>query len=136
MMRDDSEAESDFEQELLKGKDASAAKEPEDEESSGEEVDFKDSSFLGKRSHSNQVLNLSESESSGEESAPPPSKAKKNQKTPSMRSSYFSNAAVEMVVSEDADASQRLVALASNLEATKDVWKDKGGDLKDVKKTS
>jgi len=136
MMRDDSDAESDFEQELLKEEAVSAAKEPEDDESSGEELDLKDSSFLGKRSHSNQVLNLSESESSGEENTPPPSKAKKNQKNPSLRSSYFSNAAVEMVVSEDADASQRLVALAGNLEATKNVWKDKGGDLKDAQKTS
>jgi len=136
MMRDDSDAESDFEQELLKEEAASAAKEPEDDESSGEEVDLKDSSFLGKRSHSTQVLNLSESESSGEESAPRPSKAKKNQKNPPLRSSYFSNATVEMVVSEDDDASQRLVALAGNLEATKDVWKDKGGDLKDAQKTS
>ena len=136
MMRDDSDAESDFEKELLKEEAASAAKEPEDDESSGEEVDLKDSSFLGKRSHSTQVLNLSESESSSEESAPRPSKAKKNQKNPPLRSSYFSNATVEMVVSEDNDARQRLVALAGNLEATKDVWKDKGGDLKDAQKTA
>ena len=124
MIREDSDAESDFEKELLKDEVADDG-----EDSSGEDVDCtkRNHSLLGKRSHNGQQsLNLSESDSSDEENVSPPTKARKS---PALKSSYFSNAVLgdnTTVVDEDADASQRLVALADNLEAVKNVWKVKG----------
>ena len=124
MMQEDSDAESDFEKELLKDEVADDG-----EDSSGEDVDCtkRNYSLLGKRSHNGQQsLNLSESDSSDEENVSPPTKARKS---PALKLSYFSIAVLgdnTMVVDEDADASQRLVALADNLEAVKNVWKVKG----------
>jgi len=123
MMREDSDAESDFEKELLKDEVADDG-----EDSSGEDVDCtkRNYSLLGKRSHDGQqILNLSESDSSDEENVSPPTKASKS---PALKSSYFTSAVLgdNEVVDEDADASQRLVALADNLEAVKNVWKVKG----------
>ena len=112
MMQEDSDAESDFEKELP--------------------------SLLGKRSHGQLNLNLSESDSSDEESVSTPTKVGKKH-SPALKSSYFSSATLgdNTLADEDADASQRLVALADNLEAVKNVWKDKGeGNMHDDHKKS
>ena len=125
MMQEDSDAESDFEKELLKEEAAHNGADSSDEDQKG------NSSLLGKRSHGH--LNLSESDSSDEdEKYSPPAKANKSQDH-LLKSSYFSSAVLSdnAVVDEDVDASQRLVALAGNLEAVKNVWKEKGGEGKD-----
>ena len=134
MMQEDSDAESDFEKELLRDEVAD-----EGDDSSGEDLDGSKNNYslLGKRSHhGEQNLNLSESDSSDEENVSPPTKASKS---PALKSSYFTSAVLgdNEVVDEDADASQRLVALADNLEAVKNVWKVKGegNSLDDHKKS-
>ena len=70
-------------------------------------------------------LNLSESDSSDEEIVSSPAKTKKSHNQ-GLKSSYFTGVADNAIVDEDVDASQRLVALAGNLEAVKNVWKEKG----------
>ena len=89
-----------------------------------------ESDFEKEFGHNN--LNLSESDSSDEEIVSSPAKTKKSH-NPGLKSSYFTGVADNAIVDEDVDASQRLVALAGNLEAVKNVWKEKGVRQQDEK---
>ena len=81
-----------------------------------------ESDFEKEFGHNN--LNLSESDSSDEEIVSSSVKTKRSH-NPGLRSSYFTGVADNALVDEDVDASQRLVALAGNLEAVKNVWKER-----------
>jgi len=120
MMTEDSDAESDFEKEMLDTKQSAHS-------GSGDDTDEETTERKGQSQPDEYMLKLSESDSSGEESPRKPREVKVASKacpSQALKSSYFGDCG-EDSGDDGGEGSQKLLALVDNLEEVKKAWKEK-----------
>merc|ERR1719228_981521 len=125
MMREDSDAESDFEKEIMKNDGIVDEEEsdPEQSDNDTKEASKNNGSFHGRNVRdNNHGLRLSESDSSDEDQQrfSIETKPEEERFKPCVKSSYFGDDDDDS--DDELGASQKLLALAGNLETVKNAW--------------